>query len=87
MTEPEATAALRSLADASGDPVRWMLDHAPFDAFLDDEVEALEWVRDYLAALTNATKPVETATGITERPKYATGTVLKVRSARRYRAS
>jgi hypothetical protein len=41
MTEPEATAALQSLADASGDPVRWMLDHAPSEAPLDDEVEAL----------------------------------------------
>ncbi|MDX6708278.1 MAG: hypothetical protein QOK16_4637 [Solirubrobacteraceae bacterium] len=41
MTEPEATAALQSLADASGDPVGWMLDHAPAEAPLDDEVEAL----------------------------------------------
>jgi hypothetical protein len=41
MTEPEATAALQSLANASGDPVAWMLDHAPSDAAFDDEVEAL----------------------------------------------
>lgn len=41
MTEREATAALQSLADASGDPVAWMLDHAPSEAPLDDEVEAL----------------------------------------------
>lgn len=41
MTEPEATAALQSLADASGDPVGWMLDHAPSEAPMDDEVEAL----------------------------------------------
>jgi hypothetical protein len=41
MSEPEATAALQSLADASGDPVGWMLDHALSDAPLDDEVEAL----------------------------------------------
>ena len=41
MTEPEATAALQSLADASGDPVAWLLDHAPSEAPLDDEVEAL----------------------------------------------
>jgi hypothetical protein len=41
MSEPEATAALQSLADASGDPVGWMLNHAPSDAPLDDEVEAL----------------------------------------------
>jgi hypothetical protein len=31
MTDEEATAALRTLADASGDPVAWMLDHAPLD--------------------------------------------------------
>jgi hypothetical protein len=41
MTEPEATAALQSLADASGDPVSWLLDHAPSEAPLDDEIEAL----------------------------------------------
>jgi hypothetical protein len=41
MTEPEATAALQSLADASGDPVMWLLDHAPSEAPLDDEVDAL----------------------------------------------
>lgn len=35
MTDEEASAALRTLADASGDPVAWMLDHAP----LDDEPE------------------------------------------------
>lgn len=31
MTDEEARAALRTLADASGDPVAWMLDHAPLD--------------------------------------------------------
>jgi hypothetical protein len=41
MTEPEATAALQSLADASGAPVGWMLDHAPSEAPVDDEVESL----------------------------------------------
>lgn len=35
MTDDEASQALRTLADASGDPVAWMLDHAP----LDDEPE------------------------------------------------
>lgn len=35
MTDEEASEALRTLADASGDPVAWMLDHAP----LDDEPE------------------------------------------------
>lgn len=38
MTDEEASAALRTLADASGDPVAWMLDHAP----LDDEPETEE---------------------------------------------
>jgi hypothetical protein len=41
MTEPEATAALQSLADASGDPVGWMLDHAPSEAPSADEIETL----------------------------------------------
>lgn len=38
MTEEEAAAALRTLAEASGDPVAWVLDHAP----LDDEAESEE---------------------------------------------
>ncbi len=38
MSDTEARAALRTLADASGDPVAWMLDHAPFD----DEPETEE---------------------------------------------
>ncbi len=38
MTDEEATAALRTLAEASGDPVAWTLDHAP----LDDEPETDE---------------------------------------------
>ena len=38
MTEDEASAALRTLADASGDTVAWMLAHAP----LDDEPETDE---------------------------------------------
>jgi hypothetical protein len=38
MTDEEADAALRTLAGASGDPVAWMLDHAP----LDDEPETEE---------------------------------------------
>lgn|GEM_PF-1444852 len=38
MTDEEARAALRMLADASGDPVAWMLDHAPPD----DEPETPE---------------------------------------------
>ncbi len=35
MSDDEAHVALRTLAEASGDPVAWMLDHAP----LDDEPE------------------------------------------------
>ena len=35
MSDEEAQAALRILAESSGDPVAWMLDHAP----LDDEPE------------------------------------------------
>jgi hypothetical protein len=38
MTDEEARTALRTLADASGDPVAWMLAHAP----LDDEPETEE---------------------------------------------
>ncbi len=38
MTDDEAHLALRTLADASGDPVAWMLDHAP----IDDEHESDE---------------------------------------------
>jgi len=41
MTETEATAALQSLAEASGDPVRWMLDHASSAPPSPDEIEAL----------------------------------------------
>jgi hypothetical protein len=35
VSDEEAQAALRTLAESSGDPVAWMLDHAP----LDDEPE------------------------------------------------
>jgi hypothetical protein len=35
MSDEEARVALRTLAQSSGDPVAWMLDHAP----LDDEPE------------------------------------------------
>ena len=31
MSDEEAQMALRTLAESSGDPVAWMLDHAPFD--------------------------------------------------------
>ena len=53
MSEPEAAAALRSLAEASGDPVAWMLDHAPSEAPETDEIEALEqFDRDIAAGAT-----------------------------------
>jgi len=38
MTEEDAVAALQALAEASDDPVAWMLDHAP----VDDEPETDE---------------------------------------------
>lgn len=38
MSDEEARAALQTLAEASGDPVAWMLDHAP----IDDEPETGE---------------------------------------------
>jgi hypothetical protein len=38
MNDEEASTALRTLAEASGNPVAWMLDHAP----LDDEPETEE---------------------------------------------
>jgi hypothetical protein len=38
MSDEEARMALRTLAESSGDPVAWMLDHAP----LDDEPETEE---------------------------------------------
>jgi hypothetical protein len=31
MSDEEAQAALRTLAESSGDPVAWMLDHEPLD--------------------------------------------------------
>ncbi len=38
MSDEEAQLALRTLSESSGDPVAWMLDHAP----LDDEPETDE---------------------------------------------
>jgi hypothetical protein len=38
MNDEEASTAMRTLAEASGDPVAWMLDHTPFD----DEPETEE---------------------------------------------
>jgi hypothetical protein len=46
MTEEEAAAALRTQAEAPGDPVAWVLDHAP----LDDEPESEDERRAVAAA-------------------------------------
>lgn len=57
MTDEEARAALRTLAEASGDPVAWTLDHAP----LDDEPETEEErqaVADAHADRQHGVKPV-----------------------------
>jgi len=66
MSEPEAAAALQSLATASGDPVAWMLDHAPFDAPESDESEALQqFERDKAAgATTISADELKTSLGI-----------------------
>ena len=47
MSEEEAASALRILAEASGDPVAWVLDHAPLDdeAESDEEREAVNAAR------------------------------------------
>lgn len=44
MSDDEARAALRTLADASGDPIAWMLNHAPLDdePYTDDDRAASE---------------------------------------------
>jgi hypothetical protein len=39
MSDEEAQVALRTLAESSGDPVSWMLDHAPLDDEPETEVE------------------------------------------------
>jgi len=57
MADEEADAALRTLAEASGDPVAWMLDHAP----LDDEPETEQERRAVAEARADrerGTKPV-----------------------------
>lgn len=57
MTDDEASAALRTLADASGDPVAWMLDHAP----LDDEPETDEERRAVAEAHADRERGIEPA--------------------------
>jgi hypothetical protein len=55
MSDEEAQVALRTLAEASGDPVSWMLDHAP----LDDETETEEERRAVAEAHTDRERGVE----------------------------
>lgn len=57
MSDEEARVALQTLAEASGDPVAWMLDHAP----LDDEPETEEErqaVAEAIADRKRGVKPV-----------------------------
>ena len=48
MSDEAARAALRTLAEASGDPVAWTLDHAPLDdePETDEERQALDEARN-----------------------------------------
>lgn len=65
MTEEEAATALRTLAEASGDPVAWVLDHAP----LDDEPESEDERQAIAAALADrerGVKPVPLADVLAE---------------------
>lgn len=55
MSDEEAQVALRTLAQASGDPVAWMLDHAP----LDDEPETEEERRAVAEAHTDRERGIE----------------------------
>jgi hypothetical protein len=55
MTDDEASEALRTLADASGDPVAWMLDHAP----LDDEPETDDERRAVAEAYADRERGIE----------------------------
>jgi len=64
MSGPEAAAALQSLATASGDPVAWMLDHAPSEAPETDEIEALEQFDRDSAARATTVSAVEKKTSL-----------------------
>jgi hypothetical protein len=55
MSDEEASAALRTLAEASGDPVGWMLDHAP----VDDEPETEEERRAVAEARADRERGIE----------------------------
>jgi len=55
MSDEEAGIALRTLAEASGDPVAWMLDHAPQD----DEPETEEERRAIAEAHADRERGIE----------------------------
>jgi hypothetical protein len=55
MGDEEARVALRTLAESSGDPVTWMLDHAP----LDDETETEEERRAVAEAHADRERGIE----------------------------
>ena len=55
MSDEEAQAALRTLAESSGDPVAWMLDHAP----LDDEPETEDERRAVAEAQTDREQGIQ----------------------------
>lgn len=57
MTEQEAVAALRALAEASDDPVAWMLDHAPVDGEPETDEER-QAVAEYHADRERGVKPI-----------------------------
>lgn len=57
MSDEEAGAALQMLAEASGDPVAWMLDHAPIDDEPDTEEERRA-VAEYHAERARGVEPI-----------------------------
>ncbi len=57
MSDEEARAALQTLAEASGDPVAWMLDHAPVDDEPETEAER-QAVAEAIADRKRGVKPV-----------------------------
>lgn len=81
MTEEEAAAALRTLAEASGDPVAWVLDHAP----LDDEPESGDERRAVAAARADRERgvmPVALQDVLAEFERGSCGWPLSQRPAR-----
>ncbi len=57
MSDEEARAALQTLAEASGDPVAWMLEHAPVDDEPETETERRA-VAEVIADRNHGVKPV-----------------------------